>query len=252
MRLRLMLPMLLAAGCATAPHGDVLGAKRSLARELVKRRDWAPALALAKDLHRADPRDPEPLLLRGIIYREQRLPAESEADLKEAISLDSGLAAAHDALGVLYDSAGRAEEAVGEHRRAVELAPHSPGYLNNLGFALFAHGRAREAIPVLREALREAPLDPKLRNNLGFAYAAAGDFAQADEQFTRAGSPSDAKNNLGWAYERRGALKQAYDLYAEALRLEPGATVARQNLERVARALGRTLPRELEQAPPRT
>lgn len=252
-RLPKLLPLfLLAAACATAPRGDILGAKRELARELVKRREWAPALDLAKDLHRQAPRDPEPLLLRGIIYREQHLSAEAEADLKEAIDLAPGLAGAHAALGVLYESTGRGEEAVSQHRRAVELEPRNPAYLNNLGFALFAHGHAREAIPVLREALRESPLDPRLRNNLGFAYAAAGDFAQADEQFTLAGSPFDAKNNLGWAYERSGSLKQAFELYGEALRLEPGASIARQNLERVARALGRKVPAGLEPSPPRT
>ena len=35
------------------------------------------------------------------------------------------------------------------------------------------------------------------------------------------GSEAEAKNNLGFAYERRGDLGNAYDLYLEALRLDP-------------------------------
>jgi Flp pilus assembly protein TadD len=128
------------------------------------------------------------------------------------------------------------------------LEPANASYLNNLGFALFARGRARDAIPVLRDALRSAPADARIRNNLGFSYAASGDLVSAAEQFGRAGPASQARNNLGYAYERRGNAGQAFELYVEAVRLDPGSQAARLNLARVARQLHREIPADL--APP--
>lgn len=231
--------------CASQPKRDVLGAQRALASELVARREWPAAFATADGLCRAAPKHADGYLLRGIVYREQGLQAEAEADLKEALRLDSDLAAAHSALAVLYDLQGRGAEALTQHRRASELEPRNAGYLNNLGFSLFSHGRAREAIPVLHEALRAAPTDPRIRNNLGFAYAATGDLSSAAEQFEKGGSAAEARNNMGWAYERRGSLAQAFDQYVEAVRLDPRSTTARQNLARVARSLERAIPADL-------
>jgi Flp pilus assembly protein TadD len=239
----------LVAGCAHGPREDVAGAQRALARELVQQRDWHRGFAMADELCRSSPRDPEGFLLRGIVYREQQLFAESEGDLKEALRLDSKSARAHSALAILYDLQSRPEDAVKHHRRAAELEPGDPKYLNNLGFSLFARGSSREAIEVLHQAVRASPADARIRNNLGFAYAGVGDLTRAAEQFAFGGTPAEAKNNLGWAYERRGALAQAFDLYVEALRLDPGASAARKNLTRVAKDLGRKPPPDLASPP---
>lgn len=242
---RWLLLVLSLSACASGRKPDVLSAQRALARELVARRDWSGAFAASDGLCRTAPKNPDGYLLRGIVYREQGLHAEAEADLKEALSFDSKLAPAHSALAVLYDVQGRSADALVHHRRAAELEPRNPGYLNNLGFSLFGHGRARDAVPVLHEALRAAPTDARIRNNLGFAYAATGDLSRAAEQFEKGGTASEAKNNMGWAYERRGALIQAYDEYQEAVRLDPQAPAARENLARVAQELKRPLPADL-------
>lgn len=237
------------AACAHRAAPNVNGAQRALARELVSRGDWARAFSVADALCRASPRDPEGFLLRGVVYRERNLPVEAEGDLKEAIRLDDRSARAHSALAILFDAQRRADEAVEHHRRAADLEPTSAQYLNNLGFSLFVHGRAREAIEFLQRAVRSAPADARIRNNLGFTYAAMGDMTRAAEQFAYGGTPAEAKTNLGWAYERRGALAQAFELYVDALRMDPGAGPARKNLARVARDLGREAPPELA-APP--
>jgi Tfp pilus assembly protein PilF len=237
------------AGCAARQREDVAGAQRALARELVHQRDWPRAFALADAMCRTRPRDPEGFLVRGIVYREQRLLDESEGDLKEALRLAPKSARAHSAIAILYEIRRRSEDALEHHRRAAELGGDDPYYLNNLGFSLFAHGRPRDAIEVLQKAIRGAPADARIRNNLGFAYGAAGDLTRAAEQFELGGTPVQARTNLGWAYERRGALGQAFELYVEALRLDPLATAARQNLSRVARELGREVPADLASPP---
>ncbi len=237
------------AGCARGPRPDVIGAQRSLATELIQKRDYARAFSVADALCRSAPRRPDGYLLRGIVYREQRLLDEARGDLEEAVRLAPKSARAHSALAILHDALASTEAALEHHRRAVKLEPNDPQYLNNLGFSLFVHGKAREAVETLQRAVRAAPADPRIRNNLGFALAAAGDLTRAAEQFAFGGTPADAKTNLGWAYERRGSLAQAFELYVDALRLDPGATSARKNLTRVAHDLGRTPPADVATPP---
>jgi Flp pilus assembly protein TadD len=244
-RATLLLAAVALAACARGPRPDVIGAQRSLARELIAQRDWSRAFAVSDALCRTAPRRGDGYLLRGIVYREQRLLSEAEGDLKEAVRLDRKSAQAHAALAILYDAQGHGEKALEHHRRAAELEPNSPQYLDNLGFSLFVHGRARDAVEVLDRAVRSAPADARIRNNLGFALAVAGDLTRAAEHFAFGGTPADARTNLGFAYERRGSLTRAFELYVEALRLDPGAAVARKNLTRVAKELGREPPADV-------
>lgn len=233
------------AGCAgwgKARKGETYEAKKRLARELIARQDWPAAFFYADELHRERPRDPEVLVLRGIVYRERGLPGEAEADLLQALALDDGQAEAHAALGILFDVTGRGDRAERHHRRAAALVPDSPVYLNNLGFSLFLRRRHREAIEVYQRAARLSPTSRRVRTNLGFAYAAAGDLPRAAREFEMGGTPAEARNNLGYVYEQRGDLARAFELYLEALRLDPRYGKARANLEFVARKLGKDIP----------
>lgn len=242
---------MLGAACAGQKDGlrsDTFLARKRLTLELVDKRDWTHAFFYADQLHREAPKDAEVLVLRGTIYRERGLPAEAEADLKEAIQLDD-LPEAHAALGIMYDMTQRGELAEPHHQRAVQLAQGNPAYLNNLGFSLFLRKRYKEAIAAYQRAVRMSPVTPRIRTNLGFAYAAEGDFPRAAREFEMGAPPADAKNNLGLAYERKGDLTNAYALYIEALRLDPRCSPARANLVYVARKLGKEIPEDVSRAP---
>ena len=62
------------------------------------------------------------------------------------------------------------------------------------------------------------------------------------------GTEAEAKNNLGFAYERRGDMANAYDLYVEAVRLDPKVERARSNCVHAAIVLGRPVPPEARAA----
>ena len=235
-------------GCAGSsgarrPSDAAHAARQNLARELVSRGDWARAFAMLDELHRENPEDVEVLTLRGIVFREREMFADAEADLKAALKIMPESADAHAALGILYDVQMRGESEA-EHREAVRLAPKNPAYLNNLGFSLFLRQHYKEAIKAYESAARLAPLSPRVRTNLGFACAATGDLRRAAREFQMGGSEAEAKNNLGFAYERRGDMANAYELYAEAVRLDPKVERARSNLVHAALVLGRPVPPE--------
>ena len=223
-------------------NGDTFEARKKLARELERRGDWTPAFSYADALHRERPRDPEVLVLRGVVYRERGMWAESEKDLLDAIKLDDQAPEAHAALGILYDVTFRPALAEPQHRAAVRLAPDTSSYLNNLGFSLFLRGKYREAIEQYEKAASLDPTSRRVRTNLGFAFAALGDLRRAAHEFEMGGTAAEAKNNLGFAYERRGDIKRAYDLYLEASTLDPKSTHARSNLVHAAELLGKDVP----------
>jgi len=231
-----------------SPDGGY-AARDKLAHELVSRGDWAHAFTMLDELHRQKPDDADVLTLRGIVFRERGLFGDAESDLKAALKLAPESAEAHAALGILYDVQLRSE-AEGEHRAAVKLGPNNAAYLNNLGFSLYLRQKFKEAITVYESAARLAPLSRRVRTNLGFACAATGDLRRAAREFQMGGTEAEAKNNLGFAYERRGDMANAYDLYVEALRLDPKAERARSNLVHAAVVLGRPVPPEAVPAAP--
>ncbi|MEP6653184.1 MAG: tetratricopeptide repeat protein [Myxococcales bacterium] len=225
-----------------APGQSTFEARRQIAAELVARGDWQPAFGYVDQLHREQPNDPRILVLRATIYRERDLLAEAEADLREALRLDSQCSAAHAALGILLDRQRRAADAEEQHRAAVKLEPRNAAYLNNLGFSLFLHGKVKDAIPYYEQAARLAPTTRRTRTNLGFAYAARGDLQRAAHEFAMGGTPAEAKTNLGFAYERRGDMANAYEQYLEAARLDPHSRRARLNLAHAAALTGHAVP----------
>jgi Flp pilus assembly protein TadD len=238
----------LSSACATSGRRDstvaaAYVARTKLADDLVSRGDWGRAFVMLDELHRDRPDDAHVLTMRGIVYRERGLFADAENDLRAAVKATPGSAPAHAALGILYDVQLRPEAEV-HHREAVRLEPNNPAYLNNLGFSLYLRQKFREAIAEYDQAARLAPLSRRVRTNLGFACAAMGDLRRAAREFQMGGSESEAKNNLGFAYERRGDMNNAYQLYLEAVRLDPAADHARRNLVHAAAMLGRPVPPE--------
>jgi Flp pilus assembly protein TadD len=241
----LVLVGVLAGGCARGQKTETFDARKRLTREMIARGEWSTAFSYAESLHREDPEDAEALTLRGVIYRERNLPTEAEADLRAAIASDPKSEEAHAALAILLDHTSRPEEAERHHERAVALAPKNAAYLNNRAFSLFLRRRYKEAVEIYGQAVRLDPTNQRLRTNHGFALAATGDFPRAAREFQMGGAPAVATNNLGFAYEQKGDLARAYDLYLEALRLDPKSERARSNLVHVASRIGRSVPADL-------
>lgn len=241
----LVMGLVALGGCAHRPPAPVTPstyeARRQIARELVAQGDWQPAFSYIEQLRREKADDAETLVLRATIYRERNLLDEAEGDLREAIRLAPALASARDGLGILADMRRRPQEAEDNLRMAVKLEPRNATFLNNLGFSLFLHGKVKDAITHYEQAARLAPTVRRTRTNLGFAYAARGDLHRAAREFEMGGTPVEAKINLGFAYERRGDMANAYALYDEAHHMDPRSIRARANLTHAAEVTGRPL-----------
>ncbi|MDP2322246.1 MAG: tetratricopeptide repeat protein [Acidobacteriota bacterium] len=136
-------------------------------------------------------------------------------------------------LGTALQTAGRHDEAVAHHQRAIALAPdHAPAY-NNLGASLRAAGRLDEAIAAYRQALALRTDFASASYNLANALLAQGDPGASVEQFRQALQSADtveARNNLGIALAGKGDAAGAVAEFRAALTLDDRSVQAHRNL----------------------
>ena len=93
------------------------------------------------------------------LYRRLDREADGESVLRAAIAAAPGDSGVHHALGLTLVRLKRLDEALGELRRATELAPEQARYAYVFAVALHSAGRPSEAITQLTESLARHPDD---------------------------------------------------------------------------------------------
>jgi len=115
-------------------------------------------------------------LARGEELLSRGDPASAEAVFRRAVASGSRSARAHADLALALALQQKApEEAIGEAKKAVELAPGNARYLVQYGTALYVAGRPADAAPILQKAVALAPADRRAAFLLAAAYADSGD-----------------------------------------------------------------------------
>ncbi len=143
----------------------------------------------------------------------------------------------HDALhglGLLFAQQKDFAKAVDWLQKAVEVAPHVPGFHNNLANALKACHRINEAMTHYRHALRLKSPYPQAHNNLAKLLMMQGQNQEAIEHLKKAIREDahylDAHYNLANLYASEGQLMSAKPHYEKVLDLYPEHLGAMHNL----------------------
>lgn len=136
-------------------------------------------------------------------------------------------------VGTALQQAGRHDEAVAHHQRAIAMMPdYAPAY-NNLGAALRAGGRLDDAIAAYQRALAIKPDFASASYNLANALLAKGQTGASVDQFRRALQASESvesHNNLGIALAAKGDAAGAMAEFRAALRVDERSVHAHRNL----------------------
>jgi predicted O-linked N-acetylglucosamine transferase (SPINDLY family) len=111
--------------------------------------------------------------------------AAAEA-LRQAIELEPNVASWHCDLAVLYQTAGRLDEAAGEYRRAVECDSGLRQAWYNLGCLLNEQDREAEALECFQQAVRLAPDHAAAHHNLAQSLFNLGNTDEAIAHYRRA------------------------------------------------------------------
>ncbi|MDR2535869.1 MAG: tetratricopeptide repeat protein [Treponema sp.] len=94
---------------------------------------------------------------------------------KKALQLDNNNATAINGLGyILVDTAMDPQNGLLFCKKAVDINPKNPSYLDSLGWAYFKTGNHKEAVNWLRRALDLAPQQKEIRNHIKIVAGEAG------------------------------------------------------------------------------
>jgi tetratricopeptide (TPR) repeat protein len=105
---------------------------------------------------------------------------------REAVRLDPGNAALHDALGNVLFARDKYAEAEAAYREAVRLEPGNAAYHDDVGRVLFAQQNYADAEAAQREATRLAPDEALFRFDLAAGLRAQGKYAEAEAAYREA------------------------------------------------------------------
>ena len=142
--------------------------------------DLAGAEETARRLREAAPEDP-----RGMYVLAQILEAKGDAEgaersLRELLARDPKDATALNHLGYMFAERGaRLDEAVDLVRRALEIEPGNPSFLDSLGWAYFRQGRVELADRPLTDAAAKLPNSSVVQDHLGDLRYKQGRYAEA-------------------------------------------------------------------------
>jgi len=141
--------------------------------------------AAAKELRAAlalEPDSNDVLLNLASLYGAMGLSQQAEETYERVIRVNPLCAVCFDAYGLFYKKAGRLENAVTMHRRAIALDAESSQFHSDLAVSLMLLGRFRESIVSLTKAL-ELSRDNEVLSNLGYAEYLVGDYQAAAQHF---------------------------------------------------------------------
>ncbi len=202
------------------------------------------AVALALELNRLYPDDPELLYHTARIYGNQAFLTIQRLSQVASDSLWKSLAAAE-----AYESQGSFTEAVGEYRRVLALDPNRSRIHYRLGRTLLAQSRQNNSVELKAEALKEFqqelvldPSDASAAYELGESARGTGQLEEARGFFEQALKfyPDFEEAHLGLAavLMSQSEPKLALPHLQRAVTSNPEDEVAWYRLSRVQKALG--------------
>jgi Flp pilus assembly protein TadD len=163
--------------------------------------------------------------------------------LQEAVKADPEDSLGRFLLATALSASNRESEALAEFRKAAELSPRNPKFLDHLAMSLYLNGDAEGALEQLRKAIEIDPASAEYRFNLGFVLESRGDFEGAVAPLEKAVELSHGRNwrclaELGKTYDKLGrpsdavrATELAIDVAAKGSD-QQGASELKENLSR--------------------
>jgi tetratricopeptide (TPR) repeat protein len=204
------------------------------------------AVAVALELNRLYPDDPEVLYQTGKVYGNFAF-----LTMRKLSEVAPASVWRHQALAEASESQEAYDTAIGEYRQVLALDPHRPGIHYRIGRTLLARSRqttsAEDAAGALTEFERELEVNPTNASaayEIGEAHRTAGQFQDAQRFFEQAlkfyPDFEEAQLGLASALMSQQMPKSALSHLQKAIRLNSADEVAWYRLSQVQRSLGNT------------
>jgi len=224
-------------GRIRAAHGDWIAAVESYRRACELFPAYGAAhygLALAYRKLGDGPRSEEHVKLHAA--SQNLVPPVQDPLRDEMRMLDRG-AASHVQRGIGFEEAGRIEDAIVEHEKALELDPEFVQAHANLIILYGRTNQPQKAEEHFRAAVRLNPNHAQSYYNYGVLLFKQRKPVEAEEAFRKAveANPfhSEAFHNLGLMREEQGRLDEALQFYRKAIERQPDYPLAHFHIGRI-------------------
>lgn len=191
---------------------------RRVAQAYVRLRVLDAAFGHYRSALRINPRDGAAYDGLARIWRDWKLPALALGDARRALYYASHSPEVYNTLGTVLHALGRRAEAKEAYRRSLQLNPRAAYALNNLGYVQLLEGNSR-AVDYFQLALAFDGNLMAARHNLALAYAAAGRPDLARQELQQADPPAVADYNFGiisLARRNEAAARAAFEASCRA------------------------------------
>ncbi|PWE56073.1 pilus assembly protein TadD [Metarhizobium album] len=158
----------------------------------------AQALAVMQRVAIANPTDREVLAAYGKAQAAAGQLEQALATIGRAQTPDRPDWRLKSAEGAILDQLGRANEARGRYRDALDIQPNEPSILSNLGMSYVLAGDLKTAETYLRSASQQAAADSRVRQNLALVVGLQGRFDEAEQIARRELSQQQADANVAY------------------------------------------------------
>ncbi|MGL4554945.1 MAG: tetratricopeptide repeat protein, partial [Gemmataceae bacterium] len=136
-------------------------------------------------------------------------------------------------LARLYARIGKDKLALDEFSRAADVSPKDADLLNDFGYYHYQRGNWAAAQTSLQKAVAANPKHERGWINLGLTLGQQSKYPESLEAFEKVVRPAEARCNLAFVLMTQTKYDKARELYTEALRLDPGLTLARSAVARL-------------------
>lgn len=180
---------------------------------------------------------------------------------------------AHYAMGTVYASKDRLDEAIQEYEESIRISPYFPEAFNALGLAYYKKGMKKEGEEAIiaasnvrglinyykkglvedatqhyKKALEIDPSHRDARYNLALLYHEQGRTEEAIKEYIISlqyrPDDFDTLNSLGLAFFQKGFFEKALALYRKALDIDPESVTPYNNIAMVYAVMGKKMEAE--------
>jgi tetratricopeptide (TPR) repeat protein len=172
---------------AVKHHADDPGAYISLAEAYADVERGAQALKVLQDAQGKFPSDDGIAFELGAVFDKQKKFAEAESAFRQVLARDPDNAVALNYLGYMLAERGeRLDESVTYLKKALQIEPENPSYLDSLGWAYFMSDKLDLAETNLRRAADQLKMNSVIQEHFGQVLFKMGRYDEAIAAWTRA------------------------------------------------------------------
>ncbi|MBI3651265.1 MAG: tetratricopeptide repeat protein [Acidobacteria bacterium] len=210
---------------ALAKDPNLFGAWQDLGIAYLKQNQWPQAVETFAELAKRRSDSVEAAYLYALSLHNTGRSAEAEREVRRALRMDAGAAAAHTLLGIILASRGGADnEAIEALTQATALDANSFDAQFYLGRVQYATKDYAAAAKALRAAVQLNPKNAEARFFLGTVLEANGDadeaFVEYQELVQLAPASAQGQTGLGALLVKQGKLDEAISALQKAIALD--------------------------------